>query len=137
MLAEGRGTCSTKHALLLELLRDAPELDARLVHRVYRVDRAGARELFGERAAAFVPTEGLVDVHTYLTVVVDGRRTIVDVTFPSSETWDGTSDMPLACRPGNDVPATDDPWSQKAALVAAHCDPAVREPFIAALADVS
>lgn len=133
VLAEGRGTCSTKHALLVELLRDRPELDVRLVHRVYRIDPQRARELFGDRAAAAVPAEGLVDVHTYATAVIDGRRTLIDVTFPSEEPWDGCSDMPLACGGGVDVPAGDEPWTQKAGLVAEHCDAAVREPFITAL----
>jgi hypothetical protein len=137
VVAEGRGTCSTKHALLADLLRGRPELDLRLVHRIYRIDRARARELFGADAAAKVPTQGLVDVHTYATVIVKGRRTVIDVTFPSDEPWDGRSDMPLQCGEGTDVPATDDPWAQKAVLVAEHCEPAVREPFIAALGDVS
>lgn len=137
VLAEGRGTCSTKHALLVELLGDRPELDVKLVHRVYRVDRGRAGELFGPRAAAAVPPDGLVDVHTYATLLLDGRLTTIDVTFPSGEPWNGRSDMPLACGEGIDVPANDDPWAQKAELVARHCDPAAREPFIAALADVS
>ncbi|MGH2758910.1 MAG: hypothetical protein ACRDKJ_05025 [Actinomycetota bacterium] len=74
-----------------------------------------------------------MDVHTYATLVVDGRRWTVDVTFPSPEPWEGLSDMPLACADGVDVEAIDDPWTQKAALVAEHCDEAVREPFIASL----
>ena len=133
VLVEGRGTCSTKHGLLARLLAARPEVGLELVHRVYRLDRAGARRLFGEEAARLIPEEGLVDVHTYATVVIDGRRTIVDVTFPSDSSWDGVSDMPLACGPGTDVPATADPWVQKQALVAEHCDQAVREAFIAAL----
>lgn len=137
VLAEGRGTCSTKNALLLGLLEEHNELDPRLVHRIYRIDRERARELFGARAAALVPPEGLVDVHTYVTMLIDGRRTKIDVTFPSDVRWDGRSDMPLACGEGTDVAATDDPWEQKAKLVAEHCAPEVREPFIAALAQVS
>jgi len=109
----------------------------RLVHRIYRVDPDRAREVFGPRAAAAVPPGGLVDVHTYATILLDGRRTSIDVTFPSDEPWDGRSDMPPACGEGIDVPANDDPWTQKAELVARHCDPVAREPFIAALADVS
>jgi hypothetical protein len=100
---------------------------------VYHVDRERARALFGDRAAEAVPEEGLVDVHTYATVLIDGRRTAIDVTFPSNELWDGSSDMPLACGEGTDVAASGDPWTLKAALVTEHCDPAVREPFIAAL----
>lgn len=134
VLAEGRGTCSTKHALLAELLRDRDDLDLRLIHRIYTVTPQAAESLFGAGPAALVPPEGLVDVHTYATVILDGRRVRVDVTFPSDQPWDGVSDMPLACAEGTDVPAEADPWGQKQRLVMQHCDPAVREPFIAALA---
>jgi hypothetical protein len=130
---EWTGTCSTKHALLALLLEARPAFDLQLVHRVYRVTPALARERFGASAAAAVPDEGLVDVHTYATVLIEGRRVAIDVTFPAAAVWDGRSDMDLACRPGEDIPASDDPWEQKASLVAEHCDPSVREPFIAAL----
>jgi hypothetical protein len=134
VVEEWRGTCSTKHALLVELLAGRPEFDVRLVHRVYRLDRDSARERFGEQVAAHVPDEGLVDVHTYATAIVGGERVRIDVTFPGP-LWDGRSDMPLACGDGEDHQVGDrDPWELKEELVAAHCDPAVREPFIAALA---
>jgi hypothetical protein len=128
------GTCSTKHALLAELLADRPELDVELVHRVYRIDPTRAQELFGDEVAKVVPSEGLVDVHRYATVVIDGRRTRIDVTFPGP-LWDGRSDMPLCCGPGTDhaVPPGADPVLLKRQLEEAHCDPAVREPFIAGL----
>lgn len=142
VLAEGVGTCSTKHALLVHLLADRPELDVRLVHRVYRVDRESAHAMFGSRAAEAVPDTGLIDVHTYATFLAGGHRVRVDVTFPrgpSDEPWDGSSDMTLACGVGDDfeVPAGADPWEVKDRLVAEHCDPAVREPFIRSLFDVS
>jgi hypothetical protein len=130
---EWTGTCSTKHALLASLLESRPAFELQLVHRVYRVTPSLARERFGASGAATVPDEGLVDVHTYATVLIEGRRVAIDVTFPSPVVWDGRSDMELACGPGTDVPASDDPWEQKAALIAEHCDPSVREPFIAAL----
>jgi hypothetical protein len=41
--------------------------------------------------------------------------------------------MPLACGEGTDYDAGEDPLSTKAVLVDTYCDPAVREPFIAAL----
>lgn len=129
---EWKGTCSTKHALLAELMKARPEFDLELVHRVYRVTPDEARMRFGDDAADVVPPEGLVDVHTYATVLVQGRRVRVDVTFPGP-LWDGRSDMELACGDGTDHAAGDDPWALKDALVAQHCDPAVREPFIAAL----
>jgi hypothetical protein len=42
--------------------------------------------------------------------------------------------MPLACGAGVDHPAGADPDAEKRRLEAEHCDPALREPFIAALA---
>ena len=74
-----------------------------------------------------------MDVHTYATVTVGGERVRIDVTFPG-ELWDGRSDMALACGEGDDYEAGADPWTLKADLVERFCDPAVREPFIAALA---
>jgi hypothetical protein len=134
VVAEWTGTCSSKHALLAELIGERwPELSPRLVHRVYRTDRASVRERFGEVAAATVPEGGLVDVHRYLVLSSGGRDVIIDATFPADPPWDGRSDMPLACGPGRDYPAGADPAASKAALEAANCDPNVREPFIAAL----
>ena len=133
MLREGRGTCSAKHVYLRELLAERfPQTEPRLVHRVYRVDREAARARFGHEAAGAVPAAGLVDVHRYLTAVVGGRRIPIDATFPG-EPWDGRSPMPLACGDGDDHPAGADPDAEKRRLEADHCDPAVREPFIAAL----
>src|SRR4029077_16660858 len=91
------------------------------------------RDLFGDLAAASVPTGGLVDVHRYLTAAVDGQRIVIDATFPG-EPWDGLSPLPLACGPGRDYVAGADPDTEKRSLEAEHCDPAVREPFIATLA---
>jgi hypothetical protein len=131
------GTCGTKHALLAALLEDRPEFELQLVHRVYRVDPDRALELFGEDAARSVPKEGLVDVHTYAIVNVAGDDVRIDVTFPG-HLWDGHSDMELACGPGTDhlVAEGADPWAMKEQLVAEHCDPSLRESFIAALSDV-
>lgn len=65
MLREGRGTCSTKHLHLYEQLRSRlPETDPRIVHRVYTVQ-----------------PERIVDVHRYVTAVIDGRRITLDCTF--------------------------------------------------------
>jgi len=136
MLREGRGTCSTKHLLLAEVLAERfPETEPLIVHRVYQLDRTRAREVFDTMVADFVPGDGLVDVHRYLTIVVDGRRITVDATFPGPP-WDGHSSLPLACGAGRDYPAGEDPNVEKRALEAQHCDPEVREPFIAALASI-
>jgi hypothetical protein len=133
MLREGRGTCSAKHAFLAETLaRDFPQTHPRIVHRVYRLDRERAAELFGDEVAAAVPLEGLVDVHRYLTMQVEGQRIVIDATFPGPP-WDGISPLPLACGPGEDFPAGPDPDADKKRLEARYCDAAVREPFIEVL----
>ncbi len=133
MWREGRGTCSPKHLFLAEALRERfPETEPRIVHRVYRLGRAEVAARFGADVAAVVSRDGLVDVHRYLTAVVAGSRIEIDATFPG-EPWDGRSPLPLACGPGDDYSAGDDPDAEKRALEAEHCDPAVREPFIAAL----
>jgi orotate phosphoribosyltransferase len=135
MLRERRGTCSTKHHFLAQRLAERfPETEPLIVHRVYRLDRATARQRYGEQAAQNVPEDsGLVDVHRYLTILMDGQRVAIDATFPGSA-WDGRSALPLACGAGDDHPASEDPDADKRALEAEHCDPAIRERFIAALA---
>ncbi|HEY7145592.1 MAG TPA: hypothetical protein VH637_15220 [Streptosporangiaceae bacterium] len=134
MIIDWAGTCSTKHALLAGLIGERwPELNPRLVHRVYRADRAMVRKRFGAGPAAAVPDDGLTDVHRYLIITRAGHDVVLDVTFRSDPPWDGRSDMPLACGPGQDYPVRSDPAAEKAALEAANCDPQVREPFIAAL----
>ncbi|HEX3608472.1 MAG TPA: hypothetical protein VHU14_02190 [Solirubrobacterales bacterium] len=133
MLRERRGTCSTKHLFLAnEIRRHFPEAMPQVIHRVYRLDVGDAHELFGSEAAALVPPEGLIDVHRYLTAMVDGRRISIDATFPG-ERWDGRSSLSLACGPGKDFPAGSNPDAEKQALEREHCDPAIREPFIAGL----
>jgi HAD superfamily hydrolase (TIGR01509 family) len=137
MLRERRGTCSTKHRFLdMVLAKRFPDTAPRIVHRVYRLDRARARELFGASAAEVVPEDGLVDVHRYLTIAVGGERIVVDATFPG-ESWDGRSSLPLACGPGRDYPVGENPDAEKMELEARYCDRAMREPFIAALTDSS
>jgi orotate phosphoribosyltransferase len=139
MLQERRGTCSTKHLFLARSLAERfPETEPQIVHRVYTLDRARAQGLFGAEVAAAIPRDGLVDVHRYLTVLLNGQRVQIDATFPGA-TWDGHSSLPLACGPGEDYPAGDDPDKEKRALEEEHCDPTVREPFIATLtqADIS
>lgn len=132
VVAAWRGTCSGKHLLLRAVAPEVvPGLAVDLVHRVYTVDPATADRVWGPEVAAHVPAGGLVDVHTYAVVTPPGLP--VDATFPLDE-WDGVSPVPLACGPGTDVPAGDDPAATKDALVARHCDPVAREPFIAALA---
>lgn len=134
MLRERRGTCSTKHLFLAEALAERfPDTQPQIVHRVYRLERDRADELFGAEVAATVPDAGLVDVHRYLTATVDGRRIVIDATFPGVP-WDGHSSMPLSCGPGSDHPASADPDDEKQRLEAENCDPAIREPFIDALA---
>lgn len=133
MLRERRGTCSTKHLFLAKILsRHFPETRPQIMHRVYGLDRDRASELFGKQIAGAIPSDGLVDVHRYLTAEIEGRRIVIDATFPGP-LWDGKESLPLACGPGKDFPAGLDPDSEKKRLEAEHCDPTVREPFIEAL----
>jgi hypothetical protein len=137
MLRERRGTCSTKHLFLAdELARRFPESTPQIVHRVYVLSRQDAGRLFGAHAATAVPLQGLTDVHRYLTAVVYDSRITVDVTFPG-RSWDGRSSLPLACGPGQDHLAGADPDFEKRALEHQNCNPVVREPFIAALSELS
>lgn len=136
MLRERRGTCSTKHLFLAKALAERfPETEPQMVHRVYSLDRNHAARLFGEHVAQAVPPEGIVDVHRYLTVRINGRRITLDATYPGSP-WDGRTSLPLACGPGRDFPAGPDPDAEKRALEDEYCDPSVREPLIAALSSV-
>ncbi|MGO9760352.1 MAG: nitroreductase/quinone reductase family protein [Solirubrobacteraceae bacterium] len=133
MLRESRGTCSTKHSFLAQSLSERlPETDPQIVHRVYRLDRARAEELFGQTVAAVIPADGLIDVHRYLTIALNEQRITVDATF-AGQLRAGRFSQPLACDQGDDFPAGEDPDNDKRALEEQHCDPALREPFIAAL----
>ena len=137
MLREQRGTCSTKHLFLAEALAERfPETEPQIMHRVYRLDRDQAEELFGREIEATVPDAGIVDVHRYLTATVGGRRITIDATFPGPA-WDGHSPIPLSCGEGEDHLAGEHPDADKRSLEAEHCNPATREPFIAALARFS
>jgi hypothetical protein len=138
LLRERRGTCSTKHLFLAQVLTERfPNTQPQIVHRVYRAAREQIRERYGNEVAAAVPEDGLIDVHRYLLIRVGGRQITLDVTFPVGEPWDGRSSLPLACGPGEDVAAGDNPDSDKRALEARYCDPTVRDPFIAALTAAS
>jgi hypothetical protein len=140
VVAEWRGTCSSKHALLAALAAHRfPDADVRLRHRVYHLTPDSARRLFGDEAARRVPQDGLTDVHTYATAIAGGgritrgRRVQIDVTFPG-DAWDGRSDMALSCGEGiDDTDAGLDAVLSKQELVERHCEPRLREQFIAAL----
>jgi hypothetical protein len=134
VVSEWKGTCSAKHALLARIVHEQwPHLSPRLVHRVYRADRASVLSRHGGIAASAVPEHGLTDVHRYLVITLGNQDVIIDITFPSDPPWDGHGSMRLACGEGQDFPAGDDPAADKATLEARYCDPQVREPFIAAL----
>jgi len=133
MLIEGRGTSAPKHLFLAQVLAQRfPDTEPALVHRVYRLDRARARELFGPAIGAAVPPQGLTDVHRYLTITLDGRRIPLDATLPGPP-WDGRSPLAPVCGGGADFPAGADPDAEKLALEREHCDPAARAGLLAAL----
>ena len=132
-LLEARGTSATKHLLLAQLLaRRLPGTAPAIVHRVYRLEPARALDLFGPEIATTVPDEGLVDVHRYLTIAVDGRRIELDASVPGPP-WDGRSPLAPACGPGRDFPAGADPDGELRALEEEHCDATARAPFLAVL----
>lgn len=131
VVSEWRGTCSSKHSLLARVVECLwPELQVDVVHRVYRVL---AEDVAAAEVRAVVPEAGIIDVHRFLTVTIDGRETTVDATFPGRP-WDGRCSMAVACGAGVDHVASGDPDAHKSALELEFCDPRVREPFIAALA---
>jgi hypothetical protein len=133
MLLEARGTSAIKHLFLGQALaRRFPETEPALVHRVYRLDRARALELFGTGVAEMVPPDGLTDVHRYLAVTLGERRVSLDATLPGSP-WDGSSPLEPVCGPGPDFATGVDPDGAMAALERGHCDAAARAPFLAAL----
>ena len=133
VIHEWRGTCSTKHLLLRDLLKDRwPSTAVQLWHRVYRLTPELARVRWGPEVASSVPDDGLADVHNYATVQLTREPVVLDVTFPVAS-WDGESSMDVASGEGEDRPAGHDLIAEKEQLVAAYCDPAKREPFIAAL----
>ena len=90
VLAYWKGTCSTKHLLLVAVLLELwPETQPRLVHRVYRILPAEAQR-FGDDVAACVPPEGLVDIHRYCVIRMGGADVAVDITFPAHRRGRGT-----------------------------------------------
>jgi hypothetical protein len=106
VIGEWKGTCSTKHALLAQLLSARwPELQPRLVHRVYRVSRSSALQRYGGGAARAVPEGGLTDVHRYLVIILAPQEVTIDITFPGDQAWEGRRSMCLACGDGLDFPA--------------------------------
>jgi hypothetical protein len=134
MLLEARGTSATKHLFLGQALAQRfPETEPALVHRVYRLDRTRALELFGPTVAEAVPAAGLIDVHRYLAVTLDDRRVSLDATLPGSR-WDGHSPLEPVCGPGSDFTTGADPDGAMRALERGHCDAAARAPLLAALA---
>lgn len=129
-----KGTCSTKHTLLaLVCWERFEDRQLEIWHRTYRLSPELAEILFGPGVAEKVPPQGVVDVHTYATALVDGERMPIDVTFPLDAPWGGHSPMQLRCGPGTDHAGGPNPLATKAILVMEHCDPVVREPFIEAL----
>jgi hypothetical protein len=133
VIQDWKGTCSTKHLLLRELVGEHwPTTGVQLWHRVYRLTPALARAEWGPQVASSVPLVGLMDVHNYATVRLTAEPVALDVTYPVAD-WDGESAMEVASGPGEDWPAGQDLMAEKEKLVATYCDRTKREAFIAAL----
>ncbi len=71
-------------------------------------------------------------MHRYLVLTAADGEILIDATFPGRP-WDGCQSLPLACGEGTDYPVSGDPDIEMSALERRFCDPAQREPFIAAL----
>jgi hypothetical protein len=101
VMREWRGTCSTKHALLTDLIESrGPELRSRIVHRVYRLTREVA-----VRSSGPSPTRSLMMallMFTRTSSCRSGKPLHIDVTVPG-QGWDGTHDLALACGDGFDL----------------------------------
>jgi hypothetical protein len=137
MLLEARGTSATKHLFLAQVLaKRHPETGPALVHRVYRLERERARALFGAVIAETVPSEGLVDVHRYLTLLVEGQRVSVDATLPGAA-WDGRTPMEPVCGAGQDFAVGADPDQEMQALDGKYCDAAAHPTFVRSQAATS
>lgn len=134
MLLEARGTSAAKHLFLGQVLAQRfPTTEPVLVHRVYRLEHERALEVYGPEIAATVPDEGLIDVHRYLSIVVEGQRVSLDVTVPG-EPWDERSALGPVCGPGQDFLSRADPDAGMTALEEEHGDAQARAAFLAALA---
>jgi hypothetical protein len=137
MLLEARGTSATKHLFLAQVLaKRHPETQPSLVHRVFRLERERALELFGAAIAATVPSEGLVAVHRYLTLVAGGDRVSVDATLPGAA-WDGRTSMEPVCGAGRDFLVRENPDQELQALEAKYRDAAAHAAFVRAQAATS
>jgi hypothetical protein len=88
------------------------------VHRVYRAACEQILKRHGDEVAVVVSEDGLGDIHRYLLIQVERRPITLDAIFPGSEPWDGRSPLPLACGPGEDAVAGDNPDSDKQVLEA-------------------
>lgn len=127
-----RGTCSTKLLLLNAVCR---ELDLRFFNRVFRLTPDAARDKLGEGAAAAIPPNGTIDVHTFAIARLGGRDIVIDVTFPSDISWNGIDDMDVPWPDGEDFESPGDPIAHKEELVRRFGDPDVRARLIAAISD--
>jgi hypothetical protein len=136
MLREARGTSRLKHLFLAQMLAQRfPRTRPRIAHRVYRLERERASALVGLPLAQAVPPDGLVDVHRFLRVTLDGDRIVeLDVSLAGAP-WDGHSALAPVCGPGEDHEPTggEDPDEQMRRLEAQHCDGVARAAWLSAL----
>ncbi|MGB3290647.1 MAG: hypothetical protein WBA83_15350 [Burkholderiaceae bacterium] len=104
-VSQWRGTCSAKHLAAYELL-EALGLSPRLWLASYRIDFA--KPYYSDQLRS--KAQGLVvhDIHNYITCAINGRSTIVDITFPAAlggqgfpvtTSWSEGQDFVLCCTP--------------------------------------
>lgn len=104
-VTQWRGTCSTKHLAVYELL-DTLSLDPRMWLACYRLDFM--RPYYSEQLRGQAGETPVYDVHNYLTCALSGKSLIIDVTFPEvlgcyglpvTHSWTGNDDFVLCCAP--------------------------------------
>ena len=130
IIDEWQGTCSGKHYLLAEVLREmGMEVDVMMSpHRFHR----GNSEHFPLDLKRMLQEGPVHDVHTFLKVRVEGVWTIVDATWPRSveqlgmkvnHDFNPGTDMVLACEPIDTfpVPPGRDPQQFKEDLIERFC----------------
>lgn len=141
IVEEWRGTCSGKHYLLADILRELG-LDSRVIMCTHRftVENTGH---FPPELRQLVAEAPIPDVHTYLRVRTPDGWTLVDATWPSSAGPLGMpvngeflpgSDMAIACDPIETLPVPEgmDPQEFKEQVIREFCGESsgVRDEFI-------
>ena len=144
IVEQWQGTCSGKHYLLADVLRDLGlETQVIMCTHQFTYENTGH---FPDELRALVAQGPVPDVHTYLRVNTAGSWRVVDATWPSSAGPLGMAvnrefspgrDMTVACDPIATLPVPEgrDPQEFKEQVIAEFCGESsrVRDEFIEGL----